>query len=1209
MNGVWKALPAVGPSASAPVASDWGATWVPGSWFGGFDKKGSGVEWATQGPTLQKAWYERQIEVPASWKGRKVIVDFRRVSTDTTVSVNGKECGFVPWPYGQVDITSAVTPGSTAELRVLVSASTTPGEHVLPMGPAEVQMTKVQNKLSSAGLIGEVFLLSEPAGPSMTDVFAQPSVRKKELTLAVEVTGLNQNETAACTATILNASGQKEQVFQKSVSLRAEPVQRVELTFPWTNPALWTPEHPNLYTVQLKVDGSSIHDVYPQRFGFREFWVEGKKFFLNGQEIRLRPNVFAPNDAPHTLAGCDGYIEHVKAAGFNIVEQQTQNLDERGWSSQHWEVFCERADEKGLMVIANAMDFGNYLTQDKKITWWDPGVKEHYQARAEADSRHYRNSPSVVMWTTTANRYGQFQDQNPRTIGVREIEFPLKPFQLQDIHNKAGLDAINVLHTVDPTRPVYSHAGDMVGDVYTINNYLNLIPLQEREEWLSNYAQKGDMPYMAVEFGLPLAQPTMQRGRGGYGNSTMSEPLATEFCAIYLGPDSYRLEPADYRGEIVSKFDGKHSWASFHNDTVLTQEPAIQQLTTLFIRNTWRAWRTSGITGGMIPWDLASQVFKRTKTGVDAPSAPFQPGLRDSYRPNSQERAAHYLDVGNGWEATAASRALEESNGPTLAWIAGAPENFYEKAHSFRSGQKVSKQICLINDLPAAAPYHVTWKVVVGGTPLHQDTAEGTIAVASNLFLPIAIPLPSAVPGEKVDGEIDLEATIGGRVSTDKFLFRVFNRDTGAMPQAFVYDPEGKTSGLLKQLGVDVAPWTDMAPSGSRPLLVVGRDALSSGKPAPGDLQKFVSDGGRLLVMAQDPAWMSKVPGFRVNRQVSRRVFPVMGDHPITAGLNATDLCNWAGAGTLIEARPTYDLNSFSDYGWHWSNQGSVSCASVEKPHFSGWTPILQGEFDLAYSPLMQLDYGKGSAILCMLDLEDQAPVDPVAELLARRIVQQTALSKPRPRRPVVLLGGDADAALLKSMGVVFDRAVALPGPGTLAIIGTGTTVTSDQIDGFARQGGNVLLLASPAGQNALGLPISSKAGFFGVAEFESSCKTPLAGLGVSDLHFRTGTTWPVLEKGGISETGGLISAQTVGSGTVVACQLDPRLLNADRTFYFRLTRWRQTRVLSQLLANLGASFAGDVNLFTAGAKAPLYHPDYIRSVQDGDDPGRYYRW
>ena len=138
-------------------------------------------------------------------------------------------------------------------------------------------------------------------------------------------------------------------------------------------------------------------------------------------------------------------------------------------------------------------------------------------------------------------------------------------------------------------------------------------PLQEREEWLNNYIQKGDMPYMAVEFGLPMACPTFQRGRNGYGNATMSEPLVTEFSAIYLGPEAYKLEADDYRASIATKFDHKHSWSSYHNSPLTDQAPAFQQLEALFIRNTWRSWRATGITGGMIPWGLQNQVFKPAK--------------------------------------------------------------------------------------------------------------------------------------------------------------------------------------------------------------------------------------------------------------------------------------------------------------------------------------------------------------------------------------------------------------------------------------------------------------------------------------------------------------------------------------------------------------------------------------------------------------------
>jgi beta-galactosidase len=610
----------------------------------------------------------------------------------------------------------------------------------------------------------------------------------------------------------------------------------------------------------------------------------------------------------------------------------------------------------------------------------------------------------------------------------------------------------------------------------------------------------------------------------------------------------------------------------------------------------------------MIPWGVNSQVFAPGKfVGGNAP--PFAPGLRASYR-KGVEKSQYYLDTDHGWIETPSSDALLEVNGPTLAWIAGAPENFYEKAHSFRPGQMVKKQVCLINDLPGDdAPYHVTWRVTVADKTLHEENADGKIAGATNLFLPVSFTLPAGIDGAKADGEIDLDATIGDRKSTDKFPFRIFAADSTSLPKVLIYDPAGKTSALLKSLGVDAAPWQSGDATSDRNVLVVGREAFVGNKAPFADMDKFAADGGHVLVMSQDLDWMRKQAGFRMNRQVSRRFFPVMKDNPVTSGLDADDLRDWAGAGTLLDPRPVYNLLSFIDYGWHWGNQGSLSCSAVETPHLSGWTPLLQGEFDLAYSPLMELAYGKGSVILCTLDLEDQAPVDPVADLLARRILRQAADWNPPTRRKTVFLGNDDDAKWLQSLGLAFDRADALPAPDGLAIVGAGATVTPDQVKAFAQQGGNVLVLPADAGQNAVGKTVANKDGFYGAVDFQSSNAGPLAGLSTSDLHFRTATSWPLLAQDASTQADGLLSVDTLGTGTIVSTQLDPRRLNADKLPYFRFTRWRQTRAVSQILTNLGGTFAADGNLFHPGSKAALYHADYNPHVWDGDDPGRYYRW
>jgi beta-galactosidase len=117
-------------------------------------------------------------------------------------------------------------------------------------------------------------------------------------------------------------------------------------------------------------------------------------------------------------------------------------------------------------------------------------------------------------------------------------------------------------------------------------------------------------------------------------------------------------------------------------------------------------------------------------------------------------------------------------------------------------------------------------------------------------------------------------------------------------------------------------------------------------------------------------------------------------------------------------------------------------------------------------------------------------------------------------------------------------------------------------------------------------------------------------GLGVSDLHWRSESgAW--LVKGG-AEVGaeGLLGRVREGKGVAVFCQMDPERLEADSKTYFRLTRWREMRAMSQLLANLGASFkADDSGVRLKSPPSGLYHPDYRQDFENGDDPYRYFRW
>ena len=262
---------------------------MPGDWQIHPDKAsdflapGSGPQWDLyDGSSVARAWYHRQAAIPAEWQGRAISLRFDRVCTEAMVYVNGTLCGRVAWPWGSVDITRAVTPGKTADIRLLVAA----------IADAEKVGDFWQNALSSVsyrsarletrGLTGSVFLESRSSEARVTDVFVRTSTRKKDVSLDVELTGVKQAGPVQFVAEMLDEKGAVEKSFTADAAVEAKETQTVTLSWPWANPRLWDVGQPNLYTLRLKVKGPGLDDEYNQEFGFREFWVEGRKFFLNG---------------------------------------------------------------------------------------------------------------------------------------------------------------------------------------------------------------------------------------------------------------------------------------------------------------------------------------------------------------------------------------------------------------------------------------------------------------------------------------------------------------------------------------------------------------------------------------------------------------------------------------------------------------------------------------------------------------------------------------------------------------------------------------------------------------------------------------------------------------------------------------------------------------------------------------------------------------
>jgi beta-galactosidase len=1196
LNGTWRFVPAAEGATEAPQVG-WGYIKVPGTWAvdGGSGRRrgggggggttallarGTGPQWqnyGSNGSQVQRAWYERQVPIPADWQGRAVSLRFDRLSTDAIIYVNGTECGHVSWPWGTVDITKAVTPGQTADVRVLVAAIADSEMVGHFMQNAFMDVTYTRAQLATRGLIGDVYLESRASDPHVSDVFVRTSTRQKSVSLDVELTGVTIAGQVHFVADMLDEKGNVEKSFKTDAPVEAKDDQTVTVTWPWANPRLWDVEQPNLYTLRLTVSGGGFNDEYDQTFGFREFWAQGKQFYLNGTIIHLRQRCHYEGPFPQV--------------GDDFSEFGSQDVDTRGDKSDSG-AELDQADHKGYLAAEYVFNSNRYMVNSQHEVTWDQN-KQRAMERAEVWMRHYRNHPSVIIWVGGFNFFNSAVDADPRHLGRGGWD------QTTDARWQklmaANIDMFNGLRHLDPTRLYYSHAGADTGDFYTINCYLDEIPLQEREDWLSEWAKDGVMPLGMCELGTPM-DCAFRRGRMGFERNITTEPLLTEYAAIYFGNEAYTGEEPKYRQFLHSLFKGGMNYASSEDKLdIYTNDYKFQKL---YRYGTWRSWRTAGLSGGLRTW------------------AWMQVGLKDL-------------------------------NYPTLAWIAGPADNYTAKDHHFSPAQKFQKQLVFINDMRQPEDYTATWTATVGGQTVGQGQVHGTLAVSEIKFIPFEVTVPAEDAGSKVDGQITMTATIGQAQHEDTFAFRVLGAGQPGTGDLAAVDPEGLTGKMLADLGYTTHAWDGSA----APLVIVGRNALKDNPATLAKLEPYVQAGGRVLIFGQDPDWMAQAIGWRVCPKIARRVFPI--EPQVTTGLDADDLRDWTGSSTLIEAYPKYE----GDYlranegaqpyaGWHWGNQGGVSSAAVEKPHLSGWRPLLECEFDLAYSPLMELDYGQGRVILCTLDLEDHEGSDPAAKRLALHVMDYALHSPLSPQAgKVVYLGGATGAAWLDKTGVRYQKSDTLDTSAGLVLVGPDATVDAAALSSYLEQGGKAFFLPRQQADGALGTTLKTAPD-----QFAGSLSAPdwpeARGLSVSDLRWRCYLDTPPYLLSGGADIGadGLLGRKVVGKGVAIFCQVDPDGLNADVKTYMRFTRWRATRTVSQLLANLGASFTVDNRFFRpldivvradrkwvapdgdmsgpqaesrapggltlpASAQVPYYYPDYRTDYPLGDNPYRYYRW
>lgn len=1147
----WKIQPATAPDV-APREEDWGKAHMERSldWRNAGAASAEGTSWAASDRTkINSLWYKVDFSVSTKDRTNRVLVSFPRLEGDAIIFANGHRVGEVLAPGGEIDVSGQIQWDKQNELRVFVTRdyvgiSRSFQDDVLRFQARAAEGNKLLKEKWALGISQPPVLIVRPA-EAIVDVFCIPSWRQKSLELEVEISSEKAWKSGVLVAEILNEKG--EQVLKMSTSLPdvAKGRSLQYITSKWSDPVLWELDKPYLYTARVKLlDGKNVVDEFQDvRFGFREIWTEGREILLNGHPSRWRMT---------DLYGANANaISFYQLMGFNVGQIQPHpQLWWRDWSDTPVfdEHLLDELDRKGMgctMPAPGTSYLGNALVDN-------PKAREQYRREMDFHMRRYRNHPSILAWAVGMNVYNPTANISPTSLGKREKSPSLK--------GQVVKVACETAKKLDGSRLAFSHGDGSIGDISTANAYLNFAPLQEREEWPTEWAKNGDMPYGVVEFGPPYVA-NFWKGK---------QFLLTEYLAMYLGDEAYRLEGEDGLRQTVdyglANIKGHGAWRKVYNCEAPKSfaYPAYWDFQRLFVRNTNRAWRLLGINAGFLYFNL------------DGYGDPVKLPLSVPYL--SRYKLSAPVTEKPSW-ANPNFEIHQQANKPLLVYLAGCPAPT-DKTHSFFAGEAFEKQIAVVWDGAETKAFKFEWSLKREGATLQEGTESLTLKPGDKSFIPLKLIAPKDVSA-RTGMVLSLRVMDGtALVSEDQMPIEIFplQKPLYLSGRWAIYDPSGRTKRWIAGLGVAATDWKPGVSLEQFDVLLIGREALKIGTSTPYAAQD-IERGLRVVIFEQQPAvW--EMLGFELAGNMARYVFARDLDGPVLKGLEPADLINWRGSPDLLpEGRLTRTVEH--QRAPKWTNRHAVASLALKTPECCGFTPLLQTEFDLAYSPLLEWRSGKGAIYFCSLDLADRVGVDPAATQLASNLLE-TLQKCPVQTRKVYCDGAQKGAKWLDRLLVEVTPGKPKDPSQSLLILGSETGNFSDEwLRDFAAQGGTIFHL--PETQEVL-----SKSGYRTeckeLVKVSSVDKNPLLrAIGPNLLRWRDAVAVDAFStadqpSGSKNYLGGLLLDRKLGKGQCVFLQLTSDALasrypdDADRREAIQLSISRLDQLSSQILTNLGAT-------------------------------------
>lgn len=414
---------------------------------------------------LGAAWYQRDIEVPRAWQGKRVVLHLERPRWGSTVWVDGRELGS----------NRSLVAEHAYELGAIA-----PGKHRISVRVDSRMLMKyrpdshsVSDSLGMSwnGIVGQV-ALQATSPVYIEDAQVYPNIADKSAVVRIRI----GNAGGKAGSGSVSANGRRVPVRWSEQGGSAE----FRVQYPRTA-RNWDEWNPVLQTLQLTLAGPGASDTRRVRFGFVQIQAHGKEILLNGRPAFLRGTHFGGDFAltgyPATdLASWKRIFRINKEWGINHIRFHSFTPPEAAFQA---------ADEVGV-----------YL-QPEPGMWNEvpPGSPMEAQLYEETERliRAYGNHPSFLLLSPSNEPAGKWKETFDKWIAHFRASDPRRLYA-----NGTG-------HT-EPSVPQLDQGTD-----YLIMQRIGPRPLRNKTGWFGrdySAALEGiSVPVLGHETGQWIAYP------------------------------------------------------------------------------------------------------------------------------------------------------------------------------------------------------------------------------------------------------------------------------------------------------------------------------------------------------------------------------------------------------------------------------------------------------------------------------------------------------------------------------------------------------------------------------------------------------------------------------------------------------------------------------------------------------------------------------